>query len=108
MIRWFVILAEPAIQIHDAAARPFIDAALLSYEVLAGIGTTRASVNGEIPGVTLRLVNDNAESMSIYRNPPLGAGAIEYGRRGNETVELSRGVVTSLVCAADASLEISA
>ena len=108
MIRWFVIQSDPPLQIHDAAARPYIDPSQLSYEVLAGIGTTRASVEGEIPGVTLQLVNGNAESMPIYRNPPLGAGAIGYGRRGNETVELFRGVVTGLVCAADASLEISA
>lgn len=108
MIRWFVIQSAPLLQIHDSAARPYIDPQQLSFEVLAGIGTTRASVDGEIPGVTLQLINDNAESMPIYRNPPLGAGAIEYGRRGDVTVELFRGVVTRLVCAASASLEITA
>lgn len=108
MIRWVVVQCVPPLQIHDAAARAYIDATQLAYEVLAGIGTARASVAGEIPSVTLQLVNAAAESMPIMRRPPLGYAAILCGRRGDETVELFRGVVTALACGADASMEISA
>jgi hypothetical protein len=108
VIRWVVVESDPPLQIHDDSARAFVDPSQLAHEVLVGVGSLRASVESETPSVSIALANEQAESMPIMRNPPLGYPAVLYGRRGNATIELFRGIVTSVTCGADASLEISA
>lgn len=108
MIRWLVLLTSPRQQIHDARARPYIDAAEASHEILVAAGTQRASTDGEIPSVTYDLDNDAGAAVLLLRRPPLGVEAIEYGRRDGETVELFRGVVSRVSCGDTASIEVSA
>ena len=108
MIRWIVLLTDPPLQLHDAAARPYLDPGGAALEVLAGIGTLRASTDGEIPGLSVALDNAEAQAMPLLRRPPLGVEAVEYRRIGDENAERFRGVVTSVTCAAEASIEVSA
>lgn len=108
MIRWLAILTDPPQYVHDARARPYLPAGELAHEVLAGVGALRASADGEIPGVTIDVDNAVGQAVPLMRRPPLGAEAVLYGRRGDVTVELFRGVVTSCSCGAGASIEVSA
>lgn len=108
MIHWLVILTAPLQQVHDARARPYIDASEASHEILVDAGTLRASSEGEIPSVTYTLANESGQAVPLMRRPPLGVEAVEYGRRDGETVELFRGAITRVSCGADASIEVSA
>lgn len=108
MIRWLSVLTEPPQHVHDARARPYLPAGELAHEILSAVGTLRASADGEIPGVVLELDNTEGQSVPLMRRPPLGAEAVLYGRRGDEIVELFRGVVTSCSCGSSASIEVSA
>lgn len=108
MIRWLTILTDPPQHVHDARARPYLPAGELAHEILAAVGTLRASADGEIPGMTLDLDNTEGQSVPLMRRPPLGAEAVLYGHRGDSTVELFRGVVTSCSCGQAAAIEVSA
>lgn len=108
MIRWLVILTSPLQQVHDARARPYIDPAEVSHEILIDAGAVRADTAGEIPNATYELANNHGQAVPLMRRPPLGAEAVEYGIRNGEQVELFRGVVTRVRCGATASIEVSA
>lgn len=108
MIRWVVLHTTPPRQIHAADARAYIDPAEIAHEVLAGIGTQRSTVSGEIPNVTVTIENSDAQAMAIFADPPAGAEASIMGRVGNANVEQFRGVVVRGSVSAQCDLEISA
>jgi hypothetical protein len=108
MIRWLVILSSPLQQVHDARARPYIDPAEISHEILVDAGALRADTDSEIPNATYVLANEHGQAVPLMRRPPLGAEAVEYGIRNGVQVELFRGVVTRVRCGSSASIEVSA
>lgn len=106
MIRWVVIESDPPLQLHDALARPHIDPTQRARQLLLSIGDLRASVDGEIPNVSVSLSNGDGEAVPLLARPPLGAQAVVMGMSGGAAVELFRGRVADVALGDAAEITI--
>lgn len=108
MIRWLVIHSDPPLQIHDAAARPYIDSGQRAEQILAGMGSLRADVAGEVANINITTRNAAGESTRVLGRPPLGVEASVMQWSGAAAAELFRGVVSGVELGDQGSITVQA
>lgn len=96
---WLRIVGRPARNLYrDARTLPHLPIGEARHELLGGLGTLRAGVEGEAPNVTVTLRNDNGQCSRLFAVPPLAASA----ELRDESGVLFAGVVRSVDLASDA------
>lgn len=94
MTAWLRIAGTPARQFYgDASALPHLAAGEARHALLEGVGTLRASVEGETPNLTVTLRNRNGECARLFAQPPINAAVQLLGPDG----VLFEGVVARIV-----------